>query len=310
MAQLHSDASSVPLYSLQQLFKDIWFKDVLTAIGKITYIISPPKATDVLPTFKALDFIPINQHLWHSWLLDVFSVKIKKKSWFLQLGSTSSVKFIICWYSGRSRKICPHLWWQKSTFPWFQISQEWLRCLNTNSPWAHVLALTGKRKDSSNPGLFVQSLFLLVTGIKKKKKSRNTWFHVTITEFTAGQLEQKKLTQKCFSLERKWLNNPSIHYKPGSVSFSPIRSSVFSRAVAATQPLPPQGSPASSLGWAAGATIHQRRQMGNSRRGRAEEKQSLQAHRKWQPQAFLCSLRCVKSNLQSIIAYKAQKNTQ
>lgn len=157
-----------------------------------------------------------------------------------------------------------HLWWQKNTFPWFQVSQEWLRCLNSNSPWAHVLALTGKRKDSQSQDFFVQSLFLLVTGLKKRKDK-----DLIPCDHHRTHSQARNLTQKCSSLRRKWLNNPSIHYKPGSVSFSPISSSVFSRAASATRALPPQGSPASSLGWTRGATIHQRRQTGNSSRGEA-----------------------------------------
>lgn len=49
-----------------------------------------------------------------------------------------------------------------------------------------MVALTGKRKDSSN-SVFIQRLFLLITG--GKEKSRKICFQVTVMEFAATQFK-------------------------------------------------------------------------------------------------------------------------
>lgn len=112
MAQFHSDASSVSFCSLQQLFKDIWFsklEDVLAAIWTITYIISPPKQWIFCSLSRHWILFLLTSTCGTPDFLDIFIVKIKKKSWFSQLGSTFSVKFIICRSSGWSKQICPFM---------------------------------------------------------------------------------------------------------------------------------------------------------------------------------------------------------
>lgn len=108
----HNSTVMLPLYSLEQLFKDIWFsklEDVLAAIWRITYIISLPKQQIFCSFSRHWILFLLSSTCGTPDFLDIFGVKIKKKSWFSQMGSTFSVQFIICRSSGWSKQICPFM---------------------------------------------------------------------------------------------------------------------------------------------------------------------------------------------------------
>lgn len=121
-----------------------------------------------------------------------------------------------------------------------------------------MVALTGKRKDSSNSGVFIQRLFLLITG--GKEKSRKICLQVTVTEFAATQFKYNIWLQEVFFSIKEMIKQfkYSLLTKHGFL-LSLVRSHVLSRAVSTPWPLFPQGSPVSCPGQASRATAHRGR---------------------------------------------------
>lgn len=138
-----------------------------------------------------------------------------------------------------------------------------------------MLALTGKRKDSSNPGFFVQSLVLLVSGLQKRGETFDS----------QNSQPSKKLVSEVLFFKKEMMKQSKYSLKTG-LSF------LLSHQVLCVSQRCFCNSSSSSrlsclLAWARGATTHQG-QTGNSRRGRAEQKQLLPVHRQWKPQTFCC----------------------
>lgn len=107
-------------------------------------------------------------------------------------------------------------------------------------------ALTDKKKDSSNPRVFVQSLFFLVTQGKKNKKA-GRFDSLWLSQNSQPGSLSTEFESEVFFLKKEIIKqlNYSLLTTNGFL-LSLIRSFTLSRAVAAPWPVPPQGSHVSS----------------------------------------------------------------